>query len=391
MSVVKAMDVPVTAAPARASNARWDGFESPWARAAWAAAPWPLWSLIAVVAVPGGALTPRWLHGVLAVSMVLALMVVWAHRPSTLGITRWLPSILGTGLMGELLANALTDMGQRSALSTLNDAARALLTWLVCAGIYEVAPMLAAASRSSASEHRMRSLDLGAHALFAALAIGAYAWPPSFHGWFVSPWIAAWIAAPLAAARCGPRRPAELPGAPSRAGAVWGLAAVAWAMCAILFFGGMRSQIDAGRHVWRYGTDALEGTLWVLPALSLVLSLAAALTSLARSIHVRRALTGVVSGLGDGGLTLGRDGEDEPTWVAIEGGALPPEGAHVTLLGVRERPADVGPFRDGAPRLSARRAWVGTPDRLARALAQRGAGWLVWAAASAIGIWLRVI
>src|SRR5690606_12714612 len=130
--------------------------------------------------------------------------------------------------------------------------------------------------------------------------------------------------------------------------------------------------------------------LWALPLLSAALSLVAAAQLFALARSVRRAPSGVVTGTGDGGVTLELPGEEEPTWVAIESGATPAQGATVTLLGVRERSADVGPFRDGAPRLSARRAWDGPPARLARALAHRAALWLAWAAASALGLWLRV-
>jgi hypothetical protein len=104
---------------------------------------------------------------------------------------------------------------------------------------------------------------------------------------------------------------------------------------------------------------------------------------------VRHAPTGVVVAVGDKGITLER-GTDEPQQVAIEMGPLPPEGATVTLLGARRQPPDVGPFRDGAPLLRARRAWVGAPDALARALTHRAAGWFVWAAACELGIWLRL-
>lgn len=388
---VKALDVPMTMAPPKkAPVAGWDGTEPVWIPAARAAVLWPIWSLVALLGVPGGPLAVPWLHGILALSIVLGLMVAWTHRATpAIALGRWLPSIVGMGLMGELLANALTDMGRGRGIADLNDAGRALATWLVCVAVYEVAPIVAAASRVSAREHRPRSLDVAAHGLFLAIAALAYAWRPSLHGWFVSPWMAATIAAPLAVVRCGPRRDAHLPRL-ARPGVVWMLALVAWAMLALCFAGDLGAIGERARATWRYGTDPLEGMLWALPALACVLSMTAAGSLLFRARGARRARMGVVHEVGDGGVTLERDGVVDPTWVAIESGPLPPKGARITLLGVRERAPDAGPFRDGAPRLSARRAWIGARDELARALAQRAAVWLVSAALGALGVWLQL-
>lgn len=396
-AAVKVLDVPIQSSPAagarvdRASALHWDGTESAWVKAAFAAAPWPLWSAVAAIGIPGGDSAPAWLHGGLALSIVLGAMVAWTHRPPAAILTaRWLPTILGTGLMAELLANALTDMGREPALSSLADFGRALSIWLICAGIYEVAPMLAAASRVSAREHRVRSLDVGAHAIFVAMAVGAYVWEPSWNGWYVSPWTAAIVALPLTVVRCGPPKSASLPQPLPRERALWGLAIVAWLVFGLFLIGDFDTLADTAHRTWRRGADPREGALWTLPALSIVLSLLAAAHLLFRASRARRALTGTVTSIGDDGLTLERSGEKEPTWVAIESGPMPAEGAIVTLLGVRERAPDAGPFRDGAPRLSARLAWSGPPNLLARALTHRAAGWLVWAAASELGLWLRV-
>ena len=368
----------------------WDGTESPWVVAAKAAAPWPLWSLAFALGAPG---TTRWLHGVLALSLVFGVMVVWVHRPPLrVALTRWLPTVLGTGLMGELLANALTDLGRAGGLSEVSDLARAIFTALVCVCIYEVAPTLAAASRVSPREHRARALDAAAYIAFGLCVWAAYAWEPTSNGgWYLSPWVAALIALPLATVRSGPRRAASLPGPLARQGIMTGLALVAWLVFGAMFFGVLPELGDSARRTWRWGTDPLEGALWALPALSLVLSLVASASLLSRALRARHTPSGRVTSLGDGGLTLERAGEEEPAWVAIEGDALPPEGALVTLLGVRVRPADAGPFRDGAPTMRARRAWLGTPDELASALKHRAAGWLVWAAVCALGLWLRTI
>ena len=71
--------------------------------------------------------------------------------------------------------------------------------------------------------------------------------------------------------------------------------------------------------------------------------------------------------------------------------ALKSGGASVTRVGARVEPPGGGPFRDGAVQLRASRAWVGPPDALARALRQRAAGWLLYAAVAAAGVLLRVL
>ncbi len=395
---MKVLDVPIESSPAapaardHAGSSRWDGTESVWVQAAWAAAPWPLGCLVAAIGIPGEDASPGWLHGGLALAVLFGAMVVWTHRPAgSVLVARWIPTVVGTGLMAELLANALTDMGREPGLSGLAPFSRALSVWLICAGVYEVAPMLAAASRVSAREHRVRSLDVCAHALFVLMALAVYAWPPSWNGWYLSPWIAVLVTLPLTVVRSGPRRGASLPFPLPREGALWGLALVAWLLFALFLAGDFDAIADVARQTWRRGADPLEGVLWALPSLSLVLSLVAAAHLLVRAMLARRAPTGTVTAVGDGGVTLELSGQREPTWVALESGPLPAEGAVVTLLGVRDRTSDVGPFRDGAPRLSARRAWSGPPRLLAHALTHRAAGWLVWAAASEIGLWLRVL
>ena len=367
----------------KARTASWDGTESPWVSAARAAAPWPIWSLIALAA----ARAAPWSGGVLGLAFAFGLMVAWLHRPPARRTLRWLLPVLGTGLMGELLTGALTDMGRTTGLAERSDATRALVTWLVCIGTYEVAPMLAAASRVSADEARSRSLDWVVYPLSLAVAAAAYVWGPRASGWMVSPWIAFALFAPLTAVRCGPRREAHLPA--NRSGAPWGLALVTWGLVAILVFGEPR-LLRAATHVWRHGVEPAEGVLWAFPAVSLALSLVAAAILLWRALRARRAASGIVVEVGDGGLTLEGPGSDEPSWVAIESGPLPARGQAVTLLGIRARPADAGPFRDGALRSSARRAWTGTPVQLSRTLARRAAEWMIWAAVSSAGVWLRM-
>ena len=105
-----------------------------------------------------------------------------------------------------------------------------------------------------------------------------------------------------------------------------------------------------------------------------------------RAAGPRSAPHGTVAQSADGGLTLERNGV-APTSVALDGGALSPEdGTLVTLLGVRRRPAGVGPFRDGAPQWRARRAWLGSPGELSRSLRHRAARWALWAAVSGLGV-----
>src|SRR5690349_21233056 len=99
---------PVANAP-RARTMHWDRRESGWAHAARAAAPWMLWSIVVWAGVPGTA--PDFLQGPLAFSIVLAAMVFFAFRPPWQRALRFVPAIVGTGMMGELVANALTDAG----------------------------------------------------------------------------------------------------------------------------------------------------------------------------------------------------------------------------------------------------------------------------------------
>lgn len=374
-----------TAAPAQA----WRGVESPWVLAAWAAAPWPLWSLAAFLGIPGADHVPAFSHGVLALSVVLAGMAVWTHRPPLRSALRWTGVILGTGLMGELLANALTDMGRSGGVAELSDGARALVVWALAFAAYEIAPIIAVTSRLVRSEKRSIGIDVIAHALFLLLAAGAYVWDPTWGtAWRVSPWMAVAVALPFAAARCGPERPARLPSPHVRGGALFGIAAIVWGLLAILAASRI-DQLQASLHAMRWGVDPLEGVLGVLPALSLVLSLVAAALLLLRAQRMRTTASGVITEVGDRGITI-EHGTDEPTSVAIDAGPLPELGTTVTLIGVTTNRPNRGPFRDGAPMMRARRAWVGRPEELARATSHRAAGWLTWAAVSAGGllVWL---
>lgn len=373
--------------PRTSARARgWDGTESPWLVAAWAAAPWPLWALVAWVGTPGGAMVPSWIHGPLALSIVLAAMVIWAQRPSWRQVGRWVPSILGTGLMAELLADALTDMGRSGGIAGLDDPARAIATWTICVAIYEVAPIVAASSRITRSERRIWSLDLIAHAGFVGAALLTYRYDP-IHGelWRMSPWLAAAITLPLAAARCGPVRPARLPDTQVRGAVLWGLAAVAWAL-AIAMTAASTRAIEGSLHDMRWGVSPIEGVLLALPATSALLSLGAAGWLVARALGVRRAPRGVVARVGDRSLTLEVEGAEEPLTVALDEGEIPDEGQTVTLLGATRRRTEAGPFRDGVPSWRARRAWVGAPGSMAEGLTQRAAAWTAWAGLSAIGL-----
>jgi hypothetical protein len=371
----------------RPISASWSGVESPWEVAARAAAPWPMWSLVAAFGIPGPAHVPAWIQGALALSAVFTLMVLWAHRPERRALMRWIPAAIGTGLMGELLANALTDMGRAQGLSELADAPRALVVLLLCGAVYEIAPIVAATSRLTPRERRWRSLDVGAYLAFALLAAGAYVWDPIHDGalWRMSPWMAVVIAFPFAAARCGVDREMPLPSPKVRGGVYYGLAILGWAILIAVVAADWPSL---SRGVWRlrWGAQPLEGVLGVLPALSLVLSLFASVILFARAWVVRHAPHGSVADTGDGGFTLDRAGIEEPTWVALDGGPMPVDGTVVTLLGARRRSPDAGPFRDGAPRLRARRAWEGTPRELARILSHRAAAWATWAAVSGLGV-----
>ena len=367
--------------------ASWSGVESPWELAARAAAPWPLWSLVAALGIPGPRHVPAWIQGAFVLSVVFTLMVLWTHRPERRAVMRWMPAAIGTGLMGELLANALTDMGQNAGLSQLADAPRALVVLLLCAAVYEVAPIVAATSRMTPTERRWRSLDVGAYLTFALVAAGAYVWDPIWDGdlWRMSPWMAVVIAFPFAAARCGVDRETRLPSPKVRGEVSYGFALIAWVLLVAIV---AAEWHELSRAMWRlrWGAQPLEGVLGVLPASSFVLSLLASVVLFVRALMVRHAPHGSVAGTGDGGITLERAGIEEPTWVALDGGPMPVLGSVVTLLGARRRSPDAGPFRDGAPRLRARRAWEGTPRELARILGHRAAAWAAWAGASGLGV-----
>lgn len=386
------MDAAIEGSETRAATrAGWRGgasrleSESPWVLAARAAAPWPVWLAVLAVGIPGSPLLPSVSQGVLAPALVLAAMVVWTHRPSLRSTGRWVATILGTGLMGELFTNALTDMGRSGGITALSDLGRALTVWGLCAVLYEIAPIVAATSRVTPSERREPVLDVGAHIIFLALGVGAYAWPPIHEHLFrVSPWLAVTVALPFAAARCGPPRPVGLPPAhPPRVGALLGVAAVAWVFVGVVAAASMEG---IRRSAWemRWGVEAVDGVMLAVPLASAVLALAAAGFLFARAASVRGATTGTVTEVGDGGLTVEVDG-GEPRSIVFEG-TPPAPGATVTLLGITQRPTGTGPFRDGAQPWQAARAWVGRPDELGRALAREGAGWLAWGAASAFGV-----
>lgn len=364
----------------------WDGRESPWVLAATAVAPWPLFSLVFALGVPGGSWAPGWLHGPLALSSVFGLMVVWVHRPAPrIALTRWMPSVLVAGLTLELLANALAEGHQGLGAQP----ARGLATFITCVAVYELGPILAAACGLGSTEHRSRALDVPSYVAFGLCALAAALWEPTARGWFLSPWIAALVALPFATFRSGPSRVVGLRPAVPCVGLSAGLATVAWLVFGAIFFGIFTDLAESARRTWRWGTDPLEGALWALPTLSLLFSMLAALGLLRRARLVAHAPSGRVAGLREGGLVLER-ADDEPACVELEAGKPPPEGATVTLLGARPANADIGPFRDGAALLRARLAWCGPPERLASALKHRAAGWIVWAAASALGLWLRM-
>ncbi|HJL16573.1 MAG TPA: hypothetical protein RMH99_13000 [Sandaracinaceae bacterium LLY-WYZ-13_1] len=394
MTMDAAMDSGSLSAPADAGRTRpFSAVESPWVLAAVAAAPWPAWVAVAAVGVPGGPLDVRWLHGVGALALIFAAMVGWTHRPSTRRLARFVPAVLGTGLMGELLANALTDLGRGVGLAGLEDGPRALTTALACVAVYEVGPIVAATARLSRDEPRHRVLDAVAYALFLGLAAGAWAWEPVARAraaeslWTLSPWMAVALAAPLAAARSA-HREARLPTPRGRGGALGALAALGWLLVGALGVAGAE-RLATGVHDLRWGATPFEGLRLWLPALSIVLSLAAAASLLVRAFAARRAPGGLVTGRGDDGLTLESEGTEAPVWVAVDDGELPEEGVAITLLGASTDPAAVGPFRDGATRWRARRVWRGAPAALSRTLRHRAAGWAIWAALSAGGLlWL---
>jgi len=364
----------------------WDGSESPWVLAATAAAPWPLFSLVLGLGLPGGPWAPDWLRGPLALSLVFGLMVAWVRRLALpLALNRWLPSVLGAGATLELVAGALA----RFSPGSLEAPARGLATIVVCVAIYELGPAFAAACSVSPCEPRSRSLDIPAYVAFGLCALAAALWEPTARGGYLTPWIAALVALPLATARSGPSPALDRIPALPRVGVSAGLATVAWLVFGAIFFGIFTDLAESARRTWRWGTDPLEGALWALPTLSLLFSMLAALGLLRRARLVAHAPSGRVAGLREGGLVLER-ADDEPACVELEAGKPPPEGATVTLLGARPANADIGPFRDGAALLRARLAWCGSPEQLASALKHRAAGWIAWAAACALGLWLRM-
>lgn len=367
----------------------WTGAESPWVLAATAAAPWPLWSLLAFGGIPGSAHVPAISHGVLALAAVLALMGLWTHRPPVRSALKWSMTVVGTGLMGELLANALTDMGRDAGIGGASDGARAIVVWGLCVAVYEVAPIVAATARVTRSERRRWSLDLVAHPAFVLAAAGAYAWEPTWGDWwFVSPWLAVAVALPLAAARSGPRHEAALPRPRPRGGVLFGVAAIGGALLAA-YAAVNADVIRASVHDMRWGVEAIDGVLLALPTVSLALSLVAAGALIFRALRVRHSAAGTIAEVGDRGVTI--ELLDDPTSVAIDEGPMPQVGQSVTLIGAAPHPPGVGPFRDGAPQLRARRAWVGEPSELSRALMQRAAGWLVWSTACGLGLLLRLL
>lgn len=363
----------------------WDGSESPWVLAATAAAPWPLFSLVLGLGLPGGPWAPDWLRGPLALSLVFGLMVAWVRRLALpLALKRWLPSALGAGATLELVASALA----RFSPGSLEAPARGLATIVVCVAIYELGPAFAAACRVSPCEPRSRSLDIPAYVAFGLCALAAALWEPTARGGYLTPWIAALVALPLATARSGPSPALDRIPALPRVGVSAGLAAVAWIVLGAMFFGIFADLADSARRTWRWGAEPFEGALWALPALSLLLSTFAALILLRRARQAADAPIGRVVGNREGGLVLDRA---DHVRVEVEGGELPPRGATVTLIGARSASVDVGPFRDGAPQLRARLAWRGSPEQLASALKHRAAGWIAWAAACALGLWMRMV
>ncbi|MEC7518419.1 MAG: hypothetical protein VYE22_01070 [Myxococcota bacterium] len=399
------MVVPTEAAPAPAPvetapprRAAWTGAESPALGAARALAPWPVWALILALGVPGALHLGRLVHGPFALALVLGLMVLWTHRPARRSAARWLAAVLGSGLMAELLANAVTDMGRARGFGGLDDAGRAIGVMVGCVAIYEVAPILAATSGITREERRWIGLDLVAYPLFALAALACFAWAPYRDpgmlyapppeslplAWKASPWMAALIALPFAAARCGPTRALRIPPPSARGATPWLLAAMAWA-AAIGFGLAERDALDDALWAMRRGASPAGGALLLLPALSALSALGAAGWLLSRAAVVRHAPSGVARASADGGLTLERDGVEEPTHVAMDRGAQPAEGAAVTLLGARRDPPEIGPFRDGAPRLRAERAWPGPRQALSRSLTQRAGWWTAGAALGALG------
>ena len=355
-----------------------------------AAAPWPLWSAIVVLGVPGSLSPSPLLHGVLALCTVLALMVIYTHRPSVRSSTRWLFALVGTGLIGELLANAVTDMGQRVVLGEAQDGVRAIAMWLACVAAYEVAPIVAASSRIMRSEPRFRAADVGVHLLFLVAAFGTYHYRPTWGtSWVVSPWWVLALVLPLAAARSGPTRPARLPQPNPRGGVLAGAAVIVWVLLAVLVVGS-RDSIGRSLHEMRWGLDAADGALLALPVASILASLAAAAALLLRAHRVRGASAAEIIETSDGGFAV-QFGDRGAASIELDGSDGLQVGGTVTVLGSERQARDAGPFRDGLPHVPARNMFSGRPAALARALTHRAAGWMIWAAAGGVGLLLRLL
>lgn len=380
---------------------RLTGMESTWVLTALAAAPWPLFCGLALLGVPGphAARTPwsfwtdgppagHLLHGPLAVAAALGVAGVWAHGARRAASWRWGATLLGMGTMGELVANALTDMGRSEAgLAELPVAGRALLVWVTAVALFELTPILASAAGLRRDEPRRGAFWLTMHGLFMALAGLAAVWGPTASStgarWFVSPWLAAAVVLPAAAARFGPPRAQRLPAPAGRAGPLWALAWLGWFMTAGLVVAEADSLATLP-GAWRFGLDPRASVLLVAPALACLSALLAAADLLWDAHRSERALSGTVLDAADGGFTLERVGSPAH-WIALEDAPLPEVGREVTLLGARPAAHTHGPFRDGASKWRARRVWTGPPNSLASALRRRAAGWLGWAAVSLAG------
>lgn len=396
-AAIEPLPKPGHRAPAEA--ARFRGRESFWVLAAMAAAPWPLFCAVFAFAIPGphAARTPwsfwtdgpppaQLFHGPLAIALVLGAMAVWTHRPKGRALGRWWTTILGMGAMGELVANALTDMGRSErTLADLPTAGRALLVWITLIAIFELTPILASAAGMAKRERRLGATSLGLHAGFLALAGLAAQFGPTTTAtgavWFVSPWLAAVLVIPLATARSGPPQTTRLPDRTGRAGPLFGLAALAWLM-ALGFAVAEYDTLSSLPRTLRFGADPRASAMLAAPAMACLSALVAAFSLLRTGSRAERAPSGTVVDASDGGFTLERTGEEKPMWVALDAGPLPAVGTEVTLVGPRPAPRASGPFRDGAGKWRARRAWDGPPRSLQGALRRRAAGWLAWAGCS---------
>ncbi|MGE0787290.1 MAG: hypothetical protein AB7S26_16580 [Sandaracinaceae bacterium] len=391
-SLAIAMDAKLEAtlapAPTRSRVPTWDGSLSVWVAAARAAAPWPAWALLAMFAMPGEHASP-WLGGPFALSMLVAAMVLVAHRPPRRAAWRWISATLGTGLLLEIASVAVTDMGRREGLAGLAEPARMLSTWLAAVAVYEVAPIVAASSRVSAHEHRSRSLDVVAHAGFVLLALASRMAPTYGELWAGSPWLGAFVAAPLAAARCGQLGTLNAAVPRVRAPVPWMLAAIVWGIAIVVAIGS-RGAIAESLHGMRWGLTPSRAVMLASSSLAILLSLATAAWFAWRGMQVRGAPSGKVASKDERTLTLDLDDGDEPVRIklgdALDTGDYPAVGARVTLLGTTKDRAGKGPFRDGRDAWRAHGAWGGAPDELSRTLWQRAGEWTAWAGSSAIGL-----